>query len=156
MNPSIRTTSERGCLNIDGTLPSAWSAREFPVITKMTTCIGDVKENRLFLICPVSPSFSAYPAKHGTTMLVKPSNRRPDYSRVFFSFLLAHWILALLFNLLKIKRDINQQECTIVELHFVNNWHSFEVVNRVSYAQLSSRWKIEIHFMQIHLGLAEQ
>ena len=40
--------------------------------------------------------------------------------------------------MLKIKRDINQQDLKIVNFYFVklNNFHSLEVVNRVSETQL--------------------
>ena len=39
--------------------------------------------------------------------------------------------------MLKIKRDINQQDLKIFDLHSnLNNFHSLEVVDRVSEAQL--------------------
>ena len=40
-------------------------------------------------------------------------------------------------NMLKIKRDINQQDFKIVDLHLsnLNNFHSLEVVDRVSETQ---------------------
>ena len=40
----------------------------------------------------------------------------------FFYFLLAHSYYPL--NMLKIKRDINQQDLKIFDHHFVNNFHS--------------------------------
>ena len=39
------------------------------------------------------------------------------------------------FNTLKIKRDINQQDFKIVDLSNLNNFHSLEVVNRISETQ---------------------
>ena len=45
-------------------------------------------------------------------------------------------------NTVKIKREINRQDLKIVDLHFVksvrNNFHSFDVVDRVSDTQLQS------------------
>ena len=37
--------------------------------------------------------------------------------------------------MLKIKYDINQQYLKTADLHFVNNFHSLEVVDRVSETQ---------------------
>ena len=54
-----------------------------------------------------------------------------------FHFLLAHKYHLL--NMLKIKCDSNQQYLKTVDLHFVkslNNFHSLEVVDRVSETQL--------------------
>ena len=42
----------------------------------------------------------------------------------------------MLMNMFEMKREINQQDFKIVYLHFVNNFHSLEVVNRVSETQL--------------------
>ena len=45
---------------------------------------------------------------------------------------------------LKIKCDINQQDLKRVDLHFVKNFHSLEVVDRISETQLqvgeNSNW----------------
>ena len=40
--------------------------------------------------------------------------------------------------MLKITRDFNQQDFKIVDLHFVNNFHSLEGVDRVSETQLQA------------------
>ena len=57
-----------------------------------------------------------------------------DY--ICFSFLLAHQIPAR--EYVNIQRDVNQQDFKIFDLYIVNvdNFHSFEVVDRVSETQI--------------------
>ena len=55
----------------------------------------------------------------------------------FLHFILAHYISAL--KLLMIKSDINQQDFFTSILLNLNNFHSLEVVDRVSETQLQVR-----------------
>ena len=53
--------------------------------------------------------------------------------RFFFHILLEHFKYHQLLNMLRIKRDINQEDFKIIDLHFVKSeyFHPLEVVDRV-------------------------
>ena len=74
-----------------------------------------------------------------TQCLLNPLTASAAYIRVFIFY---YNIKYHLLNMLKIKCDINQQDLKRVDLHLnfnlsnLNNFHSLEVVDRVSETQL--------------------
>ena len=72
------------------------------------------------------------------TLRGNPLAAGPVLYSFFYFFLLAHATCQLL-AMLMLKRAINQQDLEIVDLYFspsLNNFHSLEIVNRVSETQL--------------------
>ena len=68
-------------------------------------------------------------------MIVNPLTAGAAYIRVFIFY---QSIKYHILNMVKIKCDVNQQDLKRVDFHFVylNNFHSLEVVDRVSETQL--------------------